>query len=157
MKKFYLTCMAIAIAAGLTAQPAQGQRSNAAGGGITVTNSVSTASPAGTSEAKNAVYNIPFNPESTITSEHEVTIKGNKVPYKTTAGMMPVWDDEGKVQAGVFFTYYERTDIKDRAARPLVISFNGGPGTPSVWMEWVIPAPASLLSTMKGIPCNLMV
>jgi len=152
MKKIYLTCMAIAIAAGLTAQPAQGQRSNAAGGGIAVTNSVSTASPSGTSDAKNAAYNIPFNPESTITSEHEVTIKGNKVPYKTTAGMMPVWDDEGKIQAGVFFTYYERTDIKDRAARPLVISFNGGPGTPSVWMELGYTGPRILTIDDEGYP-----
>jgi hypothetical protein len=27
---------------------------------------------------------------------------------------------------GLFYTYYERSDVKDRASRPLVISFNGG-------------------------------
>ncbi len=152
MKKIYLTCMAVAIAAALTAQPAPVQSSNVAGGGITVTNSVSTAPQSGASDAKNATYNIPFNPESTITSEHEVTIKGNKVPYKTTAGMMPVWDEEGKIQAGVFFTYYERTDIKDRAARPLIISFNGGPGTPSVWMELGYTGPRILTIDDEGYP-----
>jgi carboxypeptidase C (cathepsin A) len=46
---------------------------------------------------------------------------------------MPVWDD-GKAIAGLFYTYYERSDVKDRASRPLVISFNGGPGSAS-WMH----------------------
>jgi carboxypeptidase C (cathepsin A) len=35
---------------------------------------------------------------------------------------------------GLFYTYYERSDVKDRASRPLVISFNGGPGSASVWI-----------------------
>ncbi len=91
--------------------------------------------PAPASDSKSNANNIPFNPDATVVSDHEITIKGVRVPYKATAGMMPVWDPEGKVQAGVFFTYYERSDVKDRASRPLVISFNGGPGTPSVWME----------------------
>jgi carboxypeptidase C (cathepsin A) len=39
---------------------------------------------------------------------------------------MPVWDEDGKAIAGLFYTYYERSDVKDRASRPLVISFNGG-------------------------------
>jgi hypothetical protein len=25
---------------------------------------------------------------------------------------MPVWDEDGKAIAGLFYTYYERTDIK---------------------------------------------
>ena len=66
-----------------------------------------------------------------VPSSGLVTIKGLGYPYETQAGTIPVWNDSGKVIAGVFFTYYERSDIKDRAARPWCISFNGGPGTPS--------------------------
>jgi carboxypeptidase C (cathepsin A) len=33
---------------------------------------------------------------------------------------------------GLFYTYYERSDVKDRASRPLVFLFNGGPGSASV-------------------------
>src|SRR5687767_15989069 len=76
-----------------------------------------------------------LNPDHTVTTESSVTIKGIKIPYKAVAGTIPVYNDSGKVVAGVFFTYYERSDIKDRTSRPLVISFNGGPGTSSVWME----------------------
>jgi carboxypeptidase C (cathepsin A) len=96
--------------------------------------------------------NIPFNPDHAITADHEITIKGVKVPYKTTTGMMPVWDIEGKVQAGVFFTYYERSDVKDRAARPLLISFNGGPGTSSLWMELGYTGPRIVNIDDEGYP-----
>lgn len=146
MRKLILAWAAFCIAAG----GAVAQRNGGGNGG----NNAGGATPAssGSADPRMAQYNIPFNPDFTVTGEHEATIKGNKVPYKTTAGMMPVWDDEGKVQAGVFFTYYERTDVKDRAARPLVISFNGGPGTPSVWMELGYTGPRMLNIDDEGYP-----
>jgi carboxypeptidase C (cathepsin A) len=112
---------------------------------------VAPAAPAA-SEAKPNPANIPFNPDHSITADHEVTIKGVRVPYKTTTGMMPVWDMEGKTQAGVFFTYYERSDVKDRASRPLLISFNGGPGTASLWMELGYTGPRILNIDDEGYP-----
>lgn len=93
-----------------------------------------------------------LNPDYTVTTESTVTIKGIKIPYKAIAGTIPVWNDSGKIIAGVFFTYYERTDIKNRAARPLVISFNGGPGTPSVWMELGYTGPRLLNIDDEGYP-----
>jgi len=105
-------------------------------------------------EQKSATVNnnIPFNPDQQITADHEATIKGVKVPYKTVTGMLPVWDADGKAQAGVFFTYYERSDVKDRAARPLLISFNGGPGTASLWMELGYTGPRILNIDDEGYP-----
>jgi len=93
-----------------------------------------------------------LNIDSAVTTHSQVTIKGQVVPYDATAGTMPVWDEEGKPIAGVFFTYYERTDVKDRASRPLVISFNGGPGTPSVWMEIGYTGPRRLNTDDEGFP-----
>jgi carboxypeptidase C (cathepsin A) len=93
-----------------------------------------------------------LNPDYAVATESAVTIKGFKIPYKAIAGTIPVWNDSGKVIAGVFFTYYERTDIKDRAVRPLVISFNGGPGTPSVWMEIGYTGPRLLNIDDEGYP-----
>src|SRR6185295_5256503 len=72
--------------------------------------------------------------ESAVTSTSQVTIKGKVVPYKVTAGTQPVWDKDGKVIASLFYTYYERTDVTDKGKRPLMLSFNGGPGSASVWM-----------------------
>lgn len=95
---------------------------------------------------------IPFNPDQSVTADHEITIRGVKFPYKTITGMMPVWDTEGKVQAGVFYTYYERSDVKDRTSRPLLISFNGGPGTSSLWMELGYTGPRIVNIDDEGYP-----
>lgn len=93
-----------------------------------------------------------LNPDHNVVTEHEAIIKGQKVPYKVTTGTMPVWDEEGKIIAGVFYIYYERSDIKDRAPRPLVISFNGGPGSASVWMHIAYTGPRVLQIDDEGYP-----
>ncbi|MEO6316368.1 MAG: carboxypeptidase [Chitinophagaceae bacterium] len=96
--------------------------------------------------------NIIFNPDQAVTTDHETVIKGQRIPYKATTGTMPVWDEEGKCIAGLFYSFYERTDIKDRSARPLVISFNGGPGSASVWMEIAYTGPRLLNIDDEGYP-----
>ena len=88
--------------------------------------------------------NLVFNPDQNVVTEHTTIIKGQRVPYKATTGTMPVWDEDGKAIAGLFYTYYERSDVKDRASRPLVISFNGGPGSASVWMQIAYTGPSLL-------------
>jgi carboxypeptidase C (cathepsin A) len=79
-----------------------------------------------------------------------VTIKGQRVSYRATAGNQPVWDSDGRPIASVFYVYYERSDIRDRATRPLVISFNGGPGSASVWMHIGYTGRGSWRSTTRG-------
>ncbi len=90
--------------------------------------------------------------DSAVVTKHKVTIKGQVIPYTATAGCMPIWDNDGRPIAGVFYTYYERDDVTDRANRPLVISFNGGPGTPSVWMEIGYTGPRVLNVDSEGYP-----
>jgi carboxypeptidase C (cathepsin A) len=141
MKRNFLA-IALFFSAGLFAQ--QRQSAPAAG--------QPSAPSTATIEQKASNNNIPFNPDYYISADHEIMIKGAKVPYKTVTGMMPVWDADGKVQAGVFFTYYERSDVKDRAARPLLISFNGGPGTSSLWMELGYTGPRIVNIDDEGYP-----
>lgn len=90
--------------------------------------------------------------DSAIVTKHQVTIKGAVVPYTATTGTQPVWNEEGKPIATLFYTYYERTDVKDRAARPLVISFNGGPGSASVWMHIAYTGPRNIMIDDEGYP-----
>ncbi|NDK56229.1 S10 family peptidase [Pontibacter fetidus] len=92
------------------------------------------------------------NPDSAVTTKQQVTIKGKRIAYNATTGMQPVWDENGKTIAGLFYTYYERSDIKDRATRPLVISFNGGPGSASVWMHIAYTGPRLLNIDDEGYP-----
>lgn len=91
-------------------------------------------------------------PESSVITNHTVTIKGKTVPYKATTGTLPVWDEEGKPIAGLFYTYYERTDVSNNESRPLVISFNGGPGSASVWMHIAYTGPVVLNIDDEGYP-----
>ena len=91
-------------------------------------------------------------PESAVVTNHTVTIKGKTIPYKATAGTLPVWDSEGKPIAGLFYTYYERSDVQNRDSRPLVISFNGGPGSASVWMHIAYTGPVVLNIDDEGYP-----
>ncbi|MHC0440580.1 S10 family peptidase [Flavobacterium sp. 3-210] len=101
---------------------------------------------------ENSPANLTFNPDSQVVTNHTTTIKGQKVPYKATTGTMPVWDEDGKAIAGLFYTYYERSDVKDRDSRPLVISFNGGPGSASVWMQIAYTGPSLLNIDDEGYP-----
>jgi len=90
--------------------------------------------------------------ESTVVTNHEVMIKGKKVPFSATVGTQPVWAEDGHPIATLFYTYYERTDIKDKDTRPLVISFNGGPGSASVWMHLAYTGPKILKIDDEGYP-----
>ena len=109
-----------------------------------------TTPPAGVKEEK--TITIPFTPDETVVTNHTTTIKGQKVPITATTGTMPVWDADGKAIAGLFYTYYERSDVKDRSTRPLIISFNGGPGTAAVWMQIGYLGPHLLNVDDEGYP-----
>lgn len=113
-----------------------------------------TPAPTAAAPAKEEVSaaSLTFKPDSQVVTNHITTIKGQKVPFRATTGTMPVWDEEGKAIAGLFYTYYERSDIKDNASRPLVISFNGGPGSASVWMQIGYTGPHLLNIDDEGYP-----
>jgi carboxypeptidase C (cathepsin A) len=93
-----------------------------------------------------------LEPESAVITTHTVTIKNKVIPYAVTAGTQPVWDEEGKIIASLFFSYYKRSDIKNDATRPLIISFNGGPGSGSVWMHMAYTGPRILNIDEEGFP-----
>lgn len=90
--------------------------------------------------------------ESSVITSHSVNIDGKAVPYKATTGTLPVWDEDGKPIAGLFYTYYERSDVQNKDKRPLVISFNGGPGSASVWMHIAYTGPVVLNIDDEGYP-----
>ena len=87
-----------------------------------------------------------------VTTQHSTTIKDVKLTFNATTGTQPVWNEEGKVIAALHYTYYERTDIPRKATRPLVISFNGGPGSGSVWMHLAYTGPSILKIDDEGFP-----
>jgi len=90
--------------------------------------------------------------DTMIVTTNSVVIKGKTVPYKPTTGMQPVWNDNGEIIASLYYTYYKRTDIKNDEERPIIMSFNGGPGSASVWMHIAYTGPKVLKIDDEGYP-----
>ena len=78
-----------------------------------------------------------------VTSKHSITINGKEIRYTVTAGTVVVSQEstkdgiyEGaKPRFEIFFTAYTLDDPEDIAERPLTFSFNGGPGSASMWVH----------------------
>ena len=90
--------------------------------------------------------------DTTVTTQHSVTVNGTSFNYTATTGTQPVWDEMGKPIASLHYTYYTRNGVKNRAERPLLISFNGGPGSGSVWMHLAYTGPRILEIDDEGYP-----
>jgi carboxypeptidase C (cathepsin A) len=73
--------------------------------------------------------------DSPVVTHHRVDLDGKPLAYTATAGMMPIRNREGTTEAHVFYIAYTRDEPGDIAARPLMFSFNGGPGSSSVWLH----------------------
>jgi carboxypeptidase C (cathepsin A) len=77
----------------------------------------------------------PAPQEKISTTRHRVTVGGTEVPYTATAGTLLLKEEDGRPRASIFFVAYTRDGVKDTAARPVVFTFNGGPGSSSVWLH----------------------
>jgi carboxypeptidase C (cathepsin A) len=76
---------------------------------------------------------IPTGVQVTITKGSNI-VQGKKIDYTTHTGYLDLKNDTGKLIAKVFFTYYKK-DGEDAAKRPVCFTFNGGPGSSSVWLH----------------------
>ncbi len=93
--------------------------------------------------------------EEPVITHHRISSGGKELKFTATAGLMPIKDTKGETEARIFFIAYTLDDPPAAAPRPLLFSFNGGPGSASVWLhlgalgprrvtitdEPVIPAP----------------
>lgn len=89
--------------------------------------------------------------DTMIKTEHTTTINGQSISYTATVGFQPVWDEMGDPIASLHYTYYTRKG-KNTEERPLLISFNGGPGSGSVWMHVAYTGPRVLNIDEEGYP-----
>lgn len=82
-----------------------------------------------------------------VETKHNVVINGKSIAYTVTTGRIVLKEeaekkgeeagksDGEKPKASIFFVAYTRDDVEDRTKRPLTFSFNGGPGSSSVWLH----------------------
>ena len=71
-----------------------------------------------------------------VVTRHEVRVGGRTLRYTVTTGVMPLRNPAtGETEARIFFMAYTLDGAGDRSQRPLMFSFNGGPGSSSVWLH----------------------
>ena len=88
-------------------------------------------------------------------TEHEITLGGKVIKYQATAGYMAMKDPKTeKTKANLFFVAYTKLgsddDKLDLAKRPITYSFNGGPGSASIWLHMGALGPKRVAMTEKG-------
>lgn len=89
----------------------------------------------GTPGPADARFPAPPAVERLSTTQHSIRVNGQTIAYTATAGTLVLRKEDEKPLASVFFVAYTRTDKQDKAAWPVTFTFNGGPGSSSVWLH----------------------
>jgi carboxypeptidase C (cathepsin A) len=106
---------------------------------------------------------LPPTPKDVLVeTKHSLTIEGIEIRYTVTCGTMVLKEEaekkgekEGESEgerprASIFFVAYTRDGMDDPSKRPLTFSFNGGPGSSSVWLHLGLLGPHRVLLDDEG-------
>jgi carboxypeptidase C (cathepsin A) len=85
-----------------------------------------------TKEADAAPKETPRDQIST--TQHSIAVNGQAINYTARAGTMVLKEEDGTPRANFFFVSYTK-DGADPGKRPVTFTFNGGPGSSSVWLH----------------------
>jgi carboxypeptidase C (cathepsin A) len=83
-------------------------------------------------------------------TEGQVTVNGEALKYKATAGPLVIKDEAGKAKAQMFFIAYEKQPADEAARRPITFVFNGGPGAAAVWLHLGTAGPKRIALNENG-------
>nr|HMT20508.1 peptidase S10 [Promineifilum sp.] len=95
-------------------------------------------------------------------TSHTLQIGERRLSYTATAGRIVLKNEDEKEgekpKAAIFFVAYTldrpegRTEGEHAAARPITFSFNGGPGSSSVWLHLGLLGPRRVVLERDGAP-----
>lgn len=107
---------------------------------------------------------IPPVVDNLVETQHSIVINGQEIRYSVTTGTIVLKEEQEKTgekagesegekaKAAIFFTAYTREDVEDKSKRPITFSFNGGPGSASVWLHLGVLGPRRVLMDEIGNP-----
>ena len=75
------------------------------------------------------------SPPRTFVTKHTGTFNGQRINYVATVGETILKDEAGTATASLFSTSYIHADMNDKARRPVIFAFNGGPGASSAFLH----------------------
>jgi carboxypeptidase C (cathepsin A) len=88
----------------------------------------------------------PVPEAKTSVTKQRITVGGVPLAYTATAGTMRITNDKDEPIALFGYTAYVK-DEGDRASRPLLFAYNGGPGSASAWLHMGILGPKRTVLT----------
>lgn len=77
----------------------------------------------------------PSFSDTPVVRHHEFKLASRTLSYTTTTGYMPIRNAQGLTEAHIFYIAYTLDGLTDPSKRRLMFSFNGGPGSSSVWLH----------------------
>ena len=115
-----------------------------------INHSLIAQSPSTSSDKKAETPAVVIPPPPPVETKGQVTINGQTINYTARTGYMTLKDESGKAKANVFFVYYTKDGVGDLTKRPITYTFNGGPGSASVWLHMGLIGPKRIPMTDKG-------
>lgn len=98
----------------------------------------------------------PAPKEQVSVTHHTLLLDGKELRYTATAGTLLLKvEDEAKGEkpkAAVFYIAYTLDEVDDPSRRPITFSFNGGPGSSSVWLHLGLLGPRRVRMDEEGRP-----
>lgn len=102
-----------------------------------------------TSTATTKPAEPPKPQEHLVVTQHKLVVGKKTLEYTAVCGTLVLHEPEAKdgehkgdkARAAVFFTAYTLKGVKKPETRPVTFSFNGGPGSSSVWLHLGILGP----------------
>ena len=88
--------------------------------------------------------------EKPVITHHEIRVGGKALKYTATTSMMPIRNAKGETEGHMFFMAYTLDGVSDPTRRPLMFSFNGGPGSASVWLHLGAVGPKRVVMLATG-------
>lgn len=83
-------------------------------------------------------------------TKHQITTTNGVLNYTATTGYMTIKDEKDTLKANLFFIAYTKDGENDPSKRPILFSFNGGPGSSSVWLHMGALGPKMVVMTDDG-------
>ena len=83
-------------------------------------------------------------------SHHSIQVGDETVAYDAVVGSIVLRDGEETATAELFYTAYFRTGVEGDSPRPIVFSYNGGPGSASFWLHMGIMGPRRVVTPVVG-------
>jgi carboxypeptidase C (cathepsin A) len=77
----------------------------------------------------------PAPEDRTIVTHHTAKIGGQQIAYTATTGTIVLKTDEGTALASVFYVAYTKDGVEEVSKRPVAFSYNGGPGSASMFVH----------------------